>query len=159
MGGYHALTLSAINLLRKFQELLPRCGSEKGGRGRNRAVTGRSELSLFFLFPVNSIEWLFSRISQSKGSGQHPRSSAPPLPSLSASRLLPCGSGSLGIQPRVKSLRSSYTGLYPQISGHPTRGCIPRGSGAAPVCGPLAAHARGAPPRPCLRVVHLGRST
>ena len=34
--------------------------------------------------------------------------------------------GSLGIQPRVKPLRSSNTGLYPD-SGHPTRGRIPRG--------------------------------
>jgi len=43
----------------------------------------------------------------------------------------------LGIQPRVKSLRSPYTGMYPQTpvilhgdvssdSGHPTRGCSPR---------------------------------
>ena len=30
----------------------------------------------------------------------------------------------LGIQPRVKLLRSSYTGLYPQSNF--TRGCIPR---------------------------------
>jgi hypothetical protein len=39
------------------------------------------------------------------------------------------GGGGPGIQPRVKSLRSSYTELYPEIlhgvvSGHPTRGCI-----------------------------------
>ena len=31
----------------------------------------------------------------------------------------------MGDTPCVKSLRSSYTGLYPQ-TGHPSRGCIPR---------------------------------
>ena len=43
---------------------------------------------------------------------------------------------SLGMQPRVKSLRSSYTGLYPQTvsshSGHPSRVHISRIRGLPP---------------------------
>ena len=40
--------------------------------------------------------------------------------------VIPHGVLSLGIQPRVKSPRSSYTGLHPPCKshfGHPTRGC------------------------------------